>query len=62
MLSGHTTSEETIALAQSEDVIAGTAMEHVILDETYKLAIGFEKSKNQYMTEIKESIRKQTGI
>jgi len=37
-------------------------MEHVILDETYKLAIGFEKSKNQYMTEIKESIRKQTGI
>jgi hypothetical protein len=58
VLSSHTASEETIALAQSEDVIAGTAMEHVILDETYKLAVGFEKSKDQYMAQIKDSIKK----
>jgi hypothetical protein len=42
ILSSNQASKEVIALAQSEDVIAGTAMGHVILDETYKLAIGFK--------------------
>jgi hypothetical protein len=54
MLKKNKDSEETIALVQSEDMVAGTAIDPVVYDETMKLGQSFSRSQEEYEKVIKE--------